>query len=392
MPDFHGLTSNPFYEKHNHPLVGENRKELMKYLITELNDVLNAKSPLILVLLGGIGVGKSFTLKELVEKARNQKEFLPEKKIIAIKFDATVAGPASNYIQFMFYSTMKCMGKSKFEHLRTEFDKESIDPNVLAEIEECFRNAFLNFKNKENQKDIWKWLVGEKTDVKHLKELGIISKIDNSFAMDAFSAFSILLEKLGYSGLFLCIDEAEELALSGTSQVVKVLTQIKKVFEQNKNQLSETSPAGIPIVFCLAFTPGTYKLITGSRTAEKETERTGSAGLQTFLRRIGKEYYIDPLSSRDIEELVKVLLNQARQEKTESIYPFQKKAVKYLAEISNGAPGYFMQYAKEVLKKADELHIKNIDAEKTNKWLVEAGLIPVEGLKPLEESPKEVDI
>ena len=392
MPEYHSLSFNPFYEKHDHSLVGEKRKELMKYLISELNDVLNAKSPLILVLQGGIGVGKSFTLRKLVEKTKDPKELSPKKKVIAIKFDATIAGPTSNYIQFMFYSTMKCMGKPKFELLRSEFASQSNDSTVLRDVEESFRNAFLNFENKENQKDIWNWLLGEKADAKHLKELGITAKIDNSFAMDAFSALSILLEKIGYSGLFLCIDEAEELALSGTSQVVKVLTQIKKVFEQNKNQLSESPPAGVPIVFCLAFTPGTYKLITGSRTAEKETERTGSAGLQTFLRRIGKEYFIDPLSSRDIEELVKVLLNQARQEKTESIYPFQRKTVKYLAETSNGAPGYFMQYAKEVLRKADELRIKSIDVEKTKKWLVEAGLIPVEGIKPLEESPKEVDL
>lgn len=397
MPQFHNLLFNPFYEKHDHELVGDSRKELMSALVNEIEEALSARAPFILTLLGAIGVGKSFTLKELSARLNDPRQLPQPSRIIAARFDATIAGPSSKYVEYLFHSMMKSVGKAAFEVMVGEFlgqfaSKKESDA-ILSDIEENFKHALLGFDVRQNQNAIWNWLTGAKSDFKELKKLGINAKIDNpSMGLEAFGAFSTLLQKLGYAGVVLCIDEAEELALSGTAQVVKILTQIKKVFEQNKNQLSKTPSVGVPIVFCLAFTPGTYRLITGARTAEKESERTGSAGLQTFLRRIGREYFIDPLTSEEVGELVKVLLNVARKEQSDLAKPFNKDALKYLARISHGVPGYVMEYAKELLTKADYTKERAINEKKAQDWLVEAGLIPVEGISPVETPAKEVEI
>ena len=397
MPTFHKLLFNPFYEKHDHELVGESRKELIKILIGEIEDAISAKSPFILILLGAVGVGKSFTLRELSARINDPKQFSQPKRVISARFDATIAGPPSHYIEFMFHSMMRSIGKNSFTVLRDEFDsylsKGDKPSEALKDITQNFQNAFISFGKRENQNIIWNWLAGKRADLRELKKLGIVTRIDNPLiALEAFHDFSVLLSRLGYEGLVFCIDEAEELALSGTAQVVKALTQIKKVFEQNKNQLSETPVLEVPIIFCLAFTPGTYRLITGARTAERESARTGSAGLQTFLRRIGREYYIDPLTSKDIEELMKVLLNKARKEHGNSTEPFDPSAVKYLAEIAHGVPGYTMAYAKELLKLADEEQEPTINESKAKEWLVESGLIPVEGIDSISQPAKEVEL
>ena len=75
MPSFHNLLFNPFYEKHDHKLVGNNRKILARILVNEVNNALDAKASVIFVLEGAVGVGKSFTLRDLSNRLKDPKQF-----------------------------------------------------------------------------------------------------------------------------------------------------------------------------------------------------------------------------------------------------------------------------------------------------------------------------
>lgn len=396
MPRYHGLKMNPFYEKHNHENVGESRQMLLEILTSEMEEAFNAKSPFIISLLGAVGVGKSFTLKQLSKYLGDPSHFKEPKKVMTVIFEATQSGPPTKYIEYLFHSMIKRIGKKGLETIRREFNEkyqEEEYEEVLSDIDINFKNAFLKFNDASKQNIIIDWLTGERINLRDLQKIGINIKIENATAtLEAFSSFSKLLKKVDYVGVILFIDEAEELALSGTVKLVNVLTQIKKVFEESKNKLSDDEEGFVPLIFCLSFTPGTYQLITGAETAIKESGRTGSAGLSTFLRRIGREYYIDPLTKEELMELFNLLLNSVKEHSSTTYKPFDGDAVAYLADISQGIPGTLLDYARNILQFADDEKIDRITLDIATKCLIERGLIPEEGLSSSGEDVEEVDI
>jgi type II secretory pathway predicted ATPase ExeA len=394
LPNYHGLLFNPFYEKHDHRLVGEARKKQLNQIVEQVEKAVSANASYIVFLRGTVGVGKSFTLDNLTDQLISGKTFTNQKSVVATKFDATIGTPASKYIQYICTSAFSHIGKSYFSVLRKEFDtlisKTKKSPeDLLTGLDRDFKNAFLALRSNESL--LWLWFTGEKVDLRDLKKVGVNSKIDTpTIALRVISSFCRLLRLLGYDGLVLCLDEAEELALAGPRKLVEMLTMIKKIFEQNKIELSKASNETAPIILCLGFTPETLDLIVGTELYTTEMKRTGAAGLSTFLRRIGEVFTLESFTNQDAEAFVAEILSKARKSTTKSCNPFTKKAIRYINSISRGIPGNIMEYCRECLEIADEKQA-DIDEENAKKWLVESGKIPETGLPEEFEEVEETE-
>jgi len=394
LPAHHGLLFNPFYERHDHKLVGEARRKQLDTILRQMEKAMNANGSLIILLRGTVGVGKSFTLDTLTKELVSGKKFTNPKSVLAVKFDATIGTTASKYIQYVCNSALREIGKNTFSTLRSQFDilvsKTKKDPEeLLRGLDRDFKNAFLALK--DNEPLIWPWLTGEKVDLRDLKKIGVYSRIDSAIiALRVINSLCRLLRLLGYAGIALCLDEAEELALAGTKKLVEMLTMLKKIHEQNKVELGRSPSEIVPMILCLGFTPGTSDLITGTTLYENEMKRTGAAGLSTFLRRIGETFTLESFTDEDAEEFVIEILNKARTRSVESCKPFVRDGVRYINFLSRGIPGYILEYCRECLEMADE-NKADIDEKNAKKWLIESGKIPETGLPGEVEEGEEIE-
>ena len=397
MPEFHGLASNPFYEKYDHELVGASRKQQLLSVSEIVRNSARSRAPFIVTMSGTVGMGKSFTLIVLAKEFDSESFRSKFGPILAIKMDAILAVNAGKYIQYVVASTFRELGKQGFAVIRSKFETEVTkkkDPEeILSNLQTDFRNALLKFG--DNEELIWAWLTGEKADLRELKKIGIRNKIDTpTFALQILGEFCKVLRITGHSGLLLCLDEAEELALSGSRKLVEILTMLKKILEHSKSQMSSSPDRAVPIIFCLGFTPETLNLITGEEFIESELKRTGAAGLNTFIRRMSREarFKLEAFSDADATEFVIVILNKARKKVLQSPSPFSAGAVKYINGLSRGIPGTIIDTCRVCLEEADKRKTKTISEDNCKDWLIERGIISETSEEDLGEEVEATEI
>lgn len=377
--EFYNLQFNPFYEKHDHELVGESRKLQLEQVLKEVERAIDSRSPFFVIIRGTVGIGKSFTM-EVVEKKTGVLNKINTKSIVSVKFDASLGTSPTKYIQYLCHSTFRSLGKDNFRVLRDQLDtilaKNKKSPEeYLHDITPDLRNAFIKFKDFEDV--IWAWLTGEKVDLRFLKLIPISARIETAtYALKMIGELTRLLELLNYDGLLMCIDEAEEIALGGMPKAVQVLTMLKKPFEESKLHMSSDPDKYVPLIFCIGFTPETWEIISGQSFMDKEKEKTGAAGLSTFLRRVGQEFILEPFTNEDAENFVSVMLDKARKKPNNSMEPFTKDAIEHINSVAKGVPGYIVKFCKICLEIGDKNHDKKITKEKAAQYLVESGAIP----------------
>jgi hypothetical protein len=296
--------------------------------------------------------------------------------------DAILAVSAAKYIQYVVTSIFRGLEKNGFLVIKSRLEAKKNSKSakkVLSEIHSDFLNAFLNFK--VNEELIWAWLTGEKADLRELKKIGIKNRIDSpTIALRILHDFSRILKVTGYAGLLLCIDETEEVALSGDRKLVEILTMLKKILEQSKSEMSNSPEETVPISFCLGFTPETFRLITGEEGefAKTQLKRTGGAGLQTFVRRMSMEARFDlqGFSKKVATEFITMILNKARKKPAASPSPFAPDAIGYINSLSVGTPATIIDHCRVSLREADRTKVKTITWKHCERWLREKGVKP----------------
>lgn len=391
MLDTYDLNHNPFFDKTDHVLVGENRKIQLRNIKNDILEAVNSQSQYLIVIKGTVGIGKSFGLEYLQKQTLDSENF-DGKKLLCLKFDATPGVSPSKYVQSICTSIFDKLGKEKILELHNELKQlaetqQTTIPELLNKTTTDFKNAINNLDTESDL--IFSWLSGQKTDLTKLKKLEITNKIDNiSFALKIINDFLRLLRMLDYSGLVLCIDEVEEIAIGGSSKSIPVLTNFKKIWEENKNNLSSESKEDfLPIIFVLGFTPETWELLSGDSLLEGERSKTGGAGLETFLSRVGPQYELESFTTVDTKTFIGIILDKARDSPNGSIEPFTDDAVEYIRSVSSGVPRAIIDYCNTLLKVGNSEKIKPLNKEKCIEILVESGEIPSTETSEFVEEP-----
>lgn len=176
-----------------------------------------------------------------------------------------------------------------------------------------FARAIIHMVYEDTNLYAWQWLTAEGIRYEQRKEMEIHSALDdNTMGVRAFTSFKNLLLELGFTGVFVFIDEFEAIAQLSNKDKQATLNSIRHLMDQNG--------AGLSILFACA--PEVWQNVMSEYHA--------------FSERIGNEVALQPLTKHDLTDLVSNYLQTARTDDTNGIDPFDEESLNMIHQRSQG--------------------------------------------------------
>ena len=288
-----------------------------------------------LVITGKYGNGKSHTLKYARSLVRDRDD-------VCVGY---VAQPGEGFLD-IYHEFMYDVGFDRLQELAYEFlasvARDETDRNpvsgramesliddgevLLSELVPVaiqrlsdltkfadFARAIVHMIYEETNLYAWQWLTAEGIRYEQRKEMEIHSALDDdTMGVRAFTSFKNLLLELGYTGVFVFIDEFESIARLNSKGKQATLNSIRHLMDQNSS--------GLSILFGCA--PEVWQDVMSEYHA--------------FSERIGNEVALQPLTAKHLEDLVQSYLNTAREGETERIEPFAEDSLDVILQRSQG--------------------------------------------------------
>jgi type II secretory pathway predicted ATPase ExeA len=183
----------------------------------------------------------------------------------------------------------------------------------------------------------WQWLTAEGLRYEQRKEMEIHSAIDDdTTAVQAFTALKNMLRDLGYTSIFMFVDEFERIARLLRKNEQATLNSIRHLMDQNSD--------GLCILFACA--PEVWQDVMSEYHA--------------FSERIGQEVALRPLTEDDIAELVKAYLDLARTGSGGGIEPFSRDALQYILQRSQGNVRQILSVCSHILDESVDENELNV--------------------------------
>jgi len=203
-----------------------------------------------------------------------------------------------------------------------------------------FARAIVHMIYEETNLYAWQWLTAEGIRYEQRKEMEIHSALDDdTMGVRAFTSFKNLLLELGYTGVFVFIDEFESIARLNAKQKQATLNSIRHLMDQNSS--------GLSILFGCA--PEVWQDVMSEYHA--------------FSERIGNEVALQPLTAEHLEELVQSYLNTARNEETKRIKPFEEESLDVILQRSQGNIRQVLSMCGRAIDVGVEQECRNITPE-----------------------------
>jgi len=288
-----------------------------------------------LVITGKYGNGKSHTLKYARSLVRDRDDVLV----------GYVAQPGDGFLD-IYHEFMYDIGFDRVQELAYEFlasvaREETATNPISADAMESlidegeillselvptavqrlsditkfadFARAIVHMVYEDTNLYAWQWLTAEGIRYEQRKEMEIHSALDDdTMGVRAFTSFKNLLLDLGYTGVFVFVDEFEAIARLSNKDKQATLNSIRHLMDQNGS--------GLSILFACA--PEVWQDVMSEYHA--------------FSERIGDEVALRPLTEDDLVELVENYLQTARNEESDKIDPFDKECLSEIHQRSQG--------------------------------------------------------
>jgi hypothetical protein len=176
-----------------------------------------------------------------------------------------------------------------------------------------FARAIVHMIYEDTNLYAWQWLTAEGIRYEQRKEMEIHSALDDdTTSVRAFTALKNLLLELGYTGVFVFVDEFESIARLNSKDEQATLNSIRHLMDQNSHGL------------CMLF------------GCAPEVWQDVMSEYHAFSERIGQEIALRPLTDEHIQELVSSYLDLARVNDTEGIEPFDEECLELIHQRSQG--------------------------------------------------------
>jgi len=315
-----------------------------------------------LVITGKYGNGKSHTLKYARSLVRDREDVLV----------GYVAQPGEGFLdiyhEFMYDVGFDEVQSIAYEFLaqvaRDETDKNPIGADameslindgevLLSELVPAavqrlsditkfadFARAIVHMVYEDTNLYAWQWLTAEGIRYEQRKEMEIHSALDDdTMGVRAFTSFKNLLLELGYTGVFVFIDEFEAIARLSNKNKQATLNSIRHLMDQNGS--------GLSILFACA--PEVWQDVMSEYHA--------------FSERIGREVALQPLTAEDINDLVKSYLDRARENTTDAVDPFTDEGLDLILRQSQGNIRQVLSLCSQSLDEAVEKNIPKIESK-----------------------------
>lgn len=355
-----GLSENPFpYSPvpSDDPHIYCGQDHVTDRISNTVSSVLSTGKSKHLVVTGKYGNGKSHTLKYTRSLVRDRDDVLV----------GYVAQPGEGFLD-IYHEFIYDIGFDRFQDLSYEYlakvtqdetdrnpmsalamqslidDGEvllsDIIPTAVQELSDVtkfadFARAVVHMIYEDTNLYAWQWLTAEGLRYEQRKEMEIHSAIDDdTTAVRAFTALKNMLRDLGYTGIFMFVDEFERIARLSPKNEQATLNSIRHLMDQNSD--------GLCILFGCA--PEVWQDVMSEYHA--------------FSERIGQEVALRPLTEDDVAELVKEYLDLARTNSKEGIEPFTQDALQSILQRSQGNVRQILSVCSRVLDESvdgDEL-------------------------------------
>jgi type II secretory pathway predicted ATPase ExeA len=316
-----------------------------------------------LVVTGKYGKGKSHTLKYTRSLLRGRDDVVvgyvaqPGEGFLDI-YHEFVYDLGFNRLQELAYEFLASVardvtdtnpiGASGMESLINEGDVllSEIVPEAIRRLSDVtkfadFARAIIHMVYEDTNLYAWQWLTAEGIRYEQRKEMEIHSALDDdTMGVRAFTALKNMLLELGYTGIFVFVDEFESIARLSPKDEQATLNSIRHLMDQNSSGL------------CMLF------------GCAPEVWQDVMSEYHAFSERIGEEVALKPLTSENLYELVRDYLDQERVSSAdnEGIEPFSEEALDLILQTSQGNIRQVLSMCSRILDDAAESKENKITA------------------------------
>lgn len=332
----YGLKENPFpYSPvpEDNPPVYCGQKHVADAIRTTISTTLSSGKSRHLVITGKYGNGKSHTLKYTRSLLRNRDDVVvgyvsqPGDGFLDIYYDFMIDLGFERMQQLVYQylaqvsRTVADINPDSADEMRSLLDNgdallSEIIPEAVQRLSDVtgfadFARAIVHLVYEDTNLYAWQWLTDE-IRYEQRKEMEIHSALnDDTTGVRAFTALKKMLLELGYTGVFVFVDEFESIARLSPKDEQSVLNSIRHVMDQNSSGL------------CMLF------------GCAPEVWQDVMSEYHAFSERIGEEVALKPLTEEYIRELVIAYLDTARPQSGE-IDPFTEEALSVILRHSQG--------------------------------------------------------
>ncbi len=288
-----------------------------------------------LVITGKYGNGKSHTLKYARSLVRDREDVLvgyvaqPGEGFLDIyhEFVYDVGFDRVQKIAYEFLASvaqdvteMNPIGAAGMKSLIDEGEVllSELVPTAIQRLSDItkfadFARAIIHMVYEDTNLYAWQWLTAEGIRYEQRKEMEIHSALDDdTMGVRAFTSFRNLLLELGFTGVFVFIDEFEAIAQLSNTDKQATLNSLRHLMDQNGS--------GLSLLFACA--PEVWQNVMSEYHA--------------FSERIGNEVALQPLTKDDLTDLVGNYLQTARTDDTNGINPFNEESLNLIHQRSQG--------------------------------------------------------
>jgi type II secretory pathway predicted ATPase ExeA len=203
-----------------------------------------------------------------------------------------------------------------------------------------FARAMVHMVYEDTNLYAWQWLTAEGIRYEQRKEMEIHSALDDdTMGVRAFTAFKNMLLDLGYTGVFVFVDEFESIARLTPKDEQATLNSIRHLMDRNSR--------GLSMLFGCA--PEVWQDVMSEYHA--------------FSERIGQEVSLRPLTDEQLYTLVSHYLANARGKKGDGIAPFTDESLSVILQRSQGNVRQVLGICSRVLDYAVDTGENEITAE-----------------------------
>lgn len=359
-----GLSENPFpYSPvpDDDPAVYCGQEHVTSEISDTVSTMLGTGKSKHLVITGKYGNGKSHTLKYTRSLVRDREDVIV----------GYVAQPGDGfkdiYHEFIYDLGFDRLQKLAYEYLakvaRTETGMNPMGPSAMESliddgevllselvptaIQELndvtkfadFSRALIHMVYEDTNLYAWQWLTAEGIRYEQRKQMEIHSALDDdTSAVRGFTALKNVLLDLGYTGVFVFVDEFESIARLSSKEEQATLNSIRHLMDQNSRGL------------CLLF------------GCAPEVWQSVMSEYHAFSERIGQEVALRPLTDDHITQLVADYLDIARPNEDGSIDPFESKSIELIHQRSQGNVRQVLALCSRVLDAAADKDVATVDS------------------------------
>jgi type II secretory pathway predicted ATPase ExeA len=360
-----GLDTNPFpYSPvpSDDPQLYCGQDQATSAVTDTVSTVLSTGKSKHLVVTGKYGNGKSHTLKYTRSLVRDRDD-------VVVGY---VAQPGEGFID-IYHEFMYDIGFDGVQELAYEFlalvaeeetnyaptDAETMErrlddgdillselvPAAIQRLNDVakfadFARAIVHMIYEDTNLYAWQWLTAEGLRYEQRKEMEIHSSLDDdTMGVRAFTAFKNMLLELGYTAVFVFVDEFESIARLKNKEKQATLNSIRHLMDQNAS--------GLSMLFACA--PEVWQEVMSEYHA--------------FSERIGREVALRPLTEEHIHDLVSSYLDTARTGEEGTIDPFTPDSLSLILQRSQGNIRQVISTCSRMLDEAVDQGQNSINTE-----------------------------